>query len=149
MKLEDEIKQKTFPNEFSKASINILFTYSYVYVNIQRFLKKYGLTPEQYNVLRILRGHYPEPCTINTIQDRMLNKTSNASRLVDKLVAKKLVDRQQNAADRRHVDVIINKSGIQLLAELDKPVSELHKQIIHLTESEARFLNQLLDKLRG
>ncbi|MFN4299545.1 MAG: MarR family winged helix-turn-helix transcriptional regulator [Thermaurantimonas sp.] len=149
MKLEDEIKQKTFPNEFSKASINILFTYSYVYVNIQRFLKKYGLTPEQYNVLRILRGHYPEPCTINTIQDRMLNKTSNASRLVDKLVAKKLVDRQQNAADRRHVDVVINKSGIQLLAELDKPVSELHKQIVHLTESEARFLNQLLDKLRG
>ncbi|GCD77490.1 MarR family transcriptional regulator [Thermaurantimonas aggregans] len=149
MKLEDEIKQKTFPNEYSKASINILFTYSYVYVNIQRFLKKYGLTPEQYNVLRILRGHFPEPCTINTIQDRMLNKTSNASRLVDKLVAKKLVDRQQNAADRRHVDVIINKSGIQLLAELDKPVSELHKQIIHLTESEARFLNQLLDKLRG
>lgn len=149
MKLEDEIKQKSFPNEFSKASINILFTYSYVYVNIQRFLKKYGLTPEQYNVLRILRGHYPEPCTINTIQDRMLNKTSNASRLVDKLVAKKLVDRQQNAADRRHVDVIIAKSGIQLLAELDKPVTELHKQIIHLTESEARFLNQLLDKLRG
>ncbi|GCD80243.1 MarR family winged helix-turn-helix transcriptional regulator [Schleiferia thermophila] len=149
MRLEEEIKQKTFPNEFSKAVVNILYTYSYVYVNIQRFLKKYSLTPEQYNVLRILRGQYPEPCTINTIQDRMLNKTSNASRLVDKLVAKNLAERQLNASDRRQVDVILSKNGIQLLAELDKPVSELHKQIVQLPETEARYLNQLLDKLRG
>ncbi len=149
MKLEDEIKQKIFANEYSKTAINILYTYSYIYVNIQRFLKKYGLTPEQYNVLRILRGQYPEPCSINTIQERMLNKTSNASRLVDKLVAKNLVERQQNAADRRHVDVIISKPGFQLLANLDKPISELHRHIINLSESEARFLNQLLDKLRG
>lgn len=149
MRLEEEIKQKTFPNEFSKAVVNILYTYSYVYVNIQRFLKKYSLTPEQYNVLRILRGQYPEPCTINTIQDRMLNKTSNASRLVDKLVAKNLAERQLNASDRRQVDVILSKNGILLLAELDKPVSELHKQIVQLPETEARYLNQLLDKLRG
>lgn len=149
MKLEDEIKQKIFPNEYSKVSINILYTYSYIYLNIQRFLKQYSLTPEQYNVLRILRGQYPEPCSINTIQERMLNKTSNASRLVDKLVAKKLVDRQPNAEDRRHVNVLIAKSGLQLLGSLDKPISDLHKSIIKLTESEARFLNQMLDKLRG
>lgn len=149
MRLEEEIKQKTFPNEFSKVVVNILYTHSYIYVKIQRFLKNYSLTPEQYNVLRILRGQYPEPCTINTIQDRMLNKTSNASRLVDKLVAKNLAERHLNASDRRQVDVIISKNGIQLLAELDKPVAELHKQIVQLPETDARYLNFLLDKLRG
>jgi DNA-binding MarR family transcriptional regulator len=107
------------------------------------------LSPEQYNVLRILRGQQGKPATIAAIQDRMLNTMSNASRLVDKLKAKELVEREECPENRRKVDVLITEKGLRLLELLEPQVAALNKKVIHLDEAELIQLNGLLDKLRG
>ena len=112
-------------------------------------LKPHDLSPEQYNVLRILRGQNGVPTTVSSIQDRMLNKMSNASRLVEKLKTKDLVRRDECPTDRRQVDILITEKGLQLLAVLEKQVDESHKSFLHLSEEEVIQLNDLLDKLRG
>jgi len=114
-----------------------------------KLLKPFGLTTAQYNVLRILRGQYPKPATVNLIIERMLDKTSNASRIVDKLVLKKLTERKICNKDRRRVDVIITKKGLALLEDIDKPEDEWYSRIKILNKSEAMNLNFLLDKIRG
>jgi len=100
----------------------------------------------QFNLLRILRGQYPKPATINLLIERMLDKTSNASRLVDKLEAKNLVTRKQCPNDRRTVDVLITQAGLDLLSRMDE--EDIYQAINNLTEPEARQLNLLLDKIR-
>lgn len=92
MKIEDAIKQSKFKNEYEKLVVNILYTAGWIELEISRIFKEYGITIQQYNILRILRGQYPKPATINMLIDRMIDKMSNASRLVDKLLAKKLVE---------------------------------------------------------
>jgi DNA-binding MarR family transcriptional regulator len=149
MKLEEEIKQKKFKSEQQKALVNILFTANWINAMHGSFLKKYDLTPEQFNILRILRGQYPKPATVNLLIERMLNKMSNASRLVDKLLLKKLVLRSTCKEDRRAVDVLITRKGLDLLAELDKSEKEWLKEIHYLSNAEAKTVNDLLDKLRG
>src|SRR4051812_29759437 len=103
MKLEDEIKQKNFTSIYHKVNINILFTASWLSTQTARILKPYSITPQQYNVLRILRGQNANPASVGLIQERMLDKSSNASRLVDKLLEKKLIDRKTCPEDRRQV----------------------------------------------
>jgi DNA-binding MarR family transcriptional regulator len=149
MRLEEAIKQKFFTDEFTKAVVNVAYTQSWLYSGQQRFFKSFELTPEQYNVLRILRGRAPEASSVSLIQDRMLNKASNASRLVDKLKLKGLVDRSENELDRRQVDIKITEKGKTLLSKIDPLLAEFNKSKIGLPEPEARFLNQLLDKLRS
>jgi len=112
-------------------------------------LKPMDLSPEQYNVLRILRGQQGKPTTIAAIQDRMLNTMSNASRLVDKLKAKELVKRDECPENRRKVDVLITEKGLRLLEFLEPQIAALNKNVIHLGEQEVVLLNELLDKLRG
>lgn len=148
-KIEDAIQQKEFKNPFTKAVVNLLYTHSYLVTAQNGLLKPHDLSPEQYNVLRILRGQNGVPTTVSSIQDRMLNKMSNASRLVEKLKSKDLVKREECPSDRRQVDILITDKGLQLLEILEKQVDESHKNFLHLNEEEVNLLNDLLDKLRG
>lgn len=149
MRLEDEIQQKEFKDDYSKAIVNILFTQSYIVTKQNNLLKPYGLSPEQYNVLRILKGQNGNPITVSSIQDRMLNKMSNASRLVEKLKQKGLVRREECPADRRQVDIMITEKGIQLLNQLQEEILNQNNNLIHLNRQEVSQLNFLLDKLRS
>lgn len=149
MKLEKEIKQKKFQNEYQKAMVNILFTASWVGTIHSKYLKPHGISLQQYNILRILRGQHPNPVTINLLIDRMLDKMSNASRLVDKLKHKGLVKRKESKNDRRRVDVLITVKGLDLLSRTDKYIRNLDKAFGAITKSEAQNLNRILDKLRG
>lgn len=147
--LEEAIKQKEFKNPYNKLVVNILYTHSYLVSAQNGILKPFDLSPEQYNVLRILRGQNGVPTTVSSIQDRMLNKMSNASRLVDKLKAKELVVRGECPSDRRQVDIVITAKGLQVLDELQAYMEGFNNQVINLSEEEAVLLNTLLDKLRG
>lgn len=149
MKLEDEIKQKNFRNEYQKLAVNILLTGSWMSFRSYEMLKPFKLTTQQYNILRILRGQYPNPVTVNLLIERMMDKMSNASRIVDRLVAKKLVERKLKAEDRRCVDVIINEKGLKLLKKIEDSEVKFEGNFRTLSEKEAKKLNDLLDKLRG
>jgi DNA-binding MarR family transcriptional regulator len=150
MRIEEEIKQnKKFVNEYEKLLINILFTASWLESgNIQR-LKPFGISPQQYNVLRILRGSSPNPLMLSDISGRMIDKNSNATRLVEKLRLKNLVKREVCENNRRQVDIVITKKGLDLLADIDKEADTWFNSMKSLTKSEAEQLNEALDKLRS
>jgi DNA-binding MarR family transcriptional regulator len=148
-KIEDAIQQKEFKDQFNKAVVNLIYTHSYLVTAQSVLFKPHDLSPEQYNVLRILRGQNGTPTTVSSIQDRMLNKMSNASRLVEKLKLKGLVERNECPADRRQVDILITEKGLELLKTIEKQVEESNIQFIKLSNDEAVQLNYLLDKLRG
>lgn len=149
MKLEEEIRQSKFEDEFHKLGVNIIYTSNWLLSHHAKQLKKFGLSPEQYNLLRILRGQYPKAATVNLLIERMLNKMSNASRLVEKLKKKGWVDRTTSSVDRRSCDVLITKSGLHILELLDKEQSKLRLLMQTLSLSEAEKINQLLDKMRA
>jgi DNA-binding MarR family transcriptional regulator len=149
MKLEDEISQKKFRNEYHKAAVNLLFTFSWLRSYQEKIFKPRGITGQQFNILRILRGQHPKPANIKLIRERMLDRMSDCSRIVEKLRAKGLIERNICPADRRHVDVIITKKGLDLLSKLDLINEESDKFLSNLDEKEISQLNRLLDKLRG
>ncbi len=149
MELEKEIIQRKFHSEFQKAVVNILYTFGWLNGRLSRLLKSHRITLQQFNVLRILRGQHPDPASVNLLIERMLDKSSNASRLVERLRQKGLVQRLVSKNDRRQVDVFITKKGLNLLTKIDKPLNEFEKKTIQLSEKEAKVLNQTLDKLRG
>lgn len=149
VKLEDEIKQqKPFVSELEKLVVNILYTASWVDgKNIQR-LKAFGLSPQQYNVLRILRGAYPKVTSLGYIASRMIDKNSNATRLVEKLKQKGLVEREVCVDNRRQVEILITQKGHDILAQIDNEGANWLDHFNHLTESELLTINTLLDKVR-
>lgn len=150
MRIEDEIQQKKFKSEYQKAHINILFTAAWLNQQNQQILKPLGISSQQFNILRILRGMHPQPASIKLLTERMIDKMSNASRLVDKLLSKDLVQRNESGADRRRVDVLITDKGLQLLEKASIAVEDsLHQEMAMLSEQEAARLNELLDQLRG
>jgi DNA-binding MarR family transcriptional regulator len=149
MSIETDIKQSKFRNAYHKMALNLIYTTSWLANSQACVLKPYDLTTQQYNVLRILRGQHPNPVRVNDIIERMLDKMSNASRLVDKLLAKGLVKRSECPSDRRAVDVVITAEGLQTLAELDTIQGEWEQKLQNVTEEEAEILSNLLDKLRG
>jgi DNA-binding MarR family transcriptional regulator len=149
MRIEDEIQQKEFKDPYNKAIVNLLFTQSYIVTKQNSLFKPFGLSPEQYNVLRILRGQEGNPITVSSIQDRMLNKMSNASRLVEKLKQKELVERNECPADRRQVDIVITAKGLALLNQLQEEIINQNRGLVQLDIEEVNQLNLLLDKLRG
>ena len=149
MRLEDEIKQSRFASEQSKASVNFLFTYHWLQGRIHTIFDGFEVTPQQYNILRILRGQYPTPCTIQLLKDRMLDKQPDVSRLVDRLVAKEWVERKVCQGDRRKMDVAITSSGLELLEQMHPSVQKIDDCFNMLTEGELNQLYVLLDKLRG
>ena len=149
MKLEEEISQKSFKTEFHKATVNLIYTYNWL-VNYQiELLRPYEITLQQFNILRILRGQYPNPTTIKLLKERMLDKMSDASRIVEKLRIKNLIDRKVCPHERRKVDVIITQKGLELLKEIDNHDDEVISKISSLNEHEVKRLNELLDKMRG
>ena len=149
MKLEEEIKQSKFRNEYHKLAVNIFYTYSWL-LNLQtQLFKKFKITSNQYNILRILRGQHPNPATINLLKDRMIDKMSDASRLVERLRKKGLVKRELCKNDRRRVDVVITDKGLKLLSDIDKLNDEYDSFFRNLSVTESKTLNDLLDKLRG
>lgn len=149
MGISEDIKQENFSSEFSKSIINIIYTNSWLNQKHLEVFKSQGLTTPQFNILRILRGQHPNPSTVNLLIDRMLDKSSNASRIVDKLEQKGLVVRKQCSNDRRAVDVFISDEGMKLLAVLDKKMSEMEGELRKLSEEECETLNTLLDKMRA
>lgn len=149
MGIEEEIKQKKFGNDYEKMAVNIMFTASWLESsNLKRF-KPYGITPQQYNVLRILRGSHPKKLMLFDIASRMIDKNSNATRLVEKLRLNGLVTREQCPDNRRQVDIAITVKGLELLAEIDKENENWHKMLKTLNHAECKQVNDLLDKLRG
>lgn len=149
MKLEEEIKQKKFKSEQQKLAINLVYTYNWINYNHQQWFKDKDITLQQYNVLRILRGQYPSVCNLKLIKERMLDRMSDASRIVEKLVSKDLVERKESPGDRRNVEIVITEKGLSLLGTLDF-LDEDYKQIFkNLSMAEIKTLNLLLDKARG
>lgn len=147
--IEREVKQEKFQSEFQKAAVNILFTGSWLYNLNATFLKAFDITPEQFNVLRILRGSHPRLMMLADITCRMIDKSSNATRLVEKLRVKGLVKREICKNNRRQVDISITDKGLNLLSKIDRSSDAWQAMLRNLTKGEAQQLNFLLDKLRG
>lgn len=148
MELEKEIAQKVFKSEQQKAMINLIFTYHWANNLMRQDFINYDITPQQFNILRILRGQFPNPSTINLLKERMLDKMCDASRMVDRLKQKDLIERCISKKDRRSVDIVISQKGLDLLSKIDKELDE-NKHMERLSIEEAKILNSLLDKLRG
>lgn len=150
MTIEQALKQeKPFPDEYRRLAVNVLYTREYLAARFNQRLKPYDATAEQFNVLRILRGRHPEAMAVKDIQERMIGRMSNTSRLVEKLRRKGLVERCACLHDRRAVEVSITPQGLERLTELEQAIEPVYRQCRTLSEEEAEQLNHLLDKLRG
>lgn len=149
MELEKEIVSDKFINNYHKSIVNIIYTYNWLTDKLKNRLDTHQITLQQFNLLRILRGQHPRPATINLLKERMLDKMSDASRIVKRLIQKGMVTRCTNSRDRRAVDILISQKGINLLKKLDTEMNGSDLLEGTLTEEEARQLNVLLDKLRG
>lgn len=147
MSIEKVVNQTKFRNEHHKMSINLIYTYNWVMEQYKKFFEKADLTPQQYNILRILRGAGHALSTLQ-IRQRMLDKMSDTSRIVDRLIKKELVEKAISKNDRRLVDVTISSKGLALLEQLDAFTNEIDSPLTSLSEEEAKTMNHLLDKLR-
>jgi DNA-binding MarR family transcriptional regulator len=149
MTLEEDLKQERFTNEYEKMVVNILFTGSWLAnLNAAR-LKPFGVTPEQYNVLRILRGSHPKPLMLADITCRMIDRSSNATRLVEKLRQKGFAKREICENNRRQVDISITVAGLEMLAKVDEGRDQWLERLKSITREEVEELNNMLDRLRG
>lgn len=148
--IEDAIQQSKFSSPDHRAQVNVIYTASWLNQLTGQALKPTGLSLQQFNILRILRGRGDEPSTIKLLTERMLDKMSNASRLVDKLKDKGYVERQECPTDRRRVDIHITELGLKIIGEASAAVEarRLHA-FSSLTDEESIQLSFLLDKLRG
>ncbi len=150
MKIEQEIQQPHFKSEHHKAHINILFTAAWLTQQVTQALKEYGISTQQFNILRILKGQYPNAVTVKLLRKRMIDKMSNASRLVEKLRQKELVERTECPKDRRRVDIVLTDKGMSLVNSATDAVNEQLKQYMEsISIEEAQIINELLDKMRG
>jgi DNA-binding MarR family transcriptional regulator len=149
MTLEKDISQRSFRNLNQKSIVNLIYTYNWVVEKIKEFLLAEDITLQQYNILRILRGSFPEPLSTLQIRDRMLDKMSDTSRIVDRLLMKGLVRKNTSKTDKRLVEVYITDEGKALLAKLDQQNEQMDNVIKGLSEEEMNVFNNLLDKIRG
>jgi DNA-binding MarR family transcriptional regulator len=149
MKLEEALKQtKPFKSEFQKLVLNIHYTSSCLNAALAEILKPFDLSPHQYNVLRILKGKYPESYCNQDITSRMIDKNSNATRIVDKLVLKKMVSRNACDEDRRQVLIKITDAGLAILDEIDHKLNADSIALTSITEEEAKLVNACLERIR-
>lgn len=149
MGLEKDIKQQHFTSENQKLIINLVFTNNWLTEKIRDFLSAEDITLQQFNILRILRGSDPQPLSTLVIRERMLDKMSDTSRIVDRLLLKGLVDKKTCPSDKRLVDISITEEGKKVLAKIDQNEKEMIAVIANLNEEEMKILNGLLDKMRG
>jgi len=147
MSIEKDIQQTKFRNEYQKTVVNIIYTYNWVTEKTKQIFERGVVTSQQYNILRILRGA-GKPLSTLQIRQRMLDKMSDTSRIVDRLVKKQLVQKVICKTDRRLVDVTITDAGLQLLEKLDSYNEEMDALLGNISEEEAKMLNHLLDKIR-
>lgn len=146
--IEKLISQKTFTSEYNKGLIGLIFVGNWIVSRHQQFFREFDITLQQYNILRILRGQHPKTANINMLKERMLDKMSDVSRLVERLRKAGLVERKSNELDRRAVDVHITDKGLALLRNVDEDLPKLEDSLKQsLTEAEAAQLNMLLDKI--
>ncbi|MBD1396996.1 MarR family transcriptional regulator [Pontibacter sp. JH31] len=149
MRLEEELRMNKFRSVFQKASLNLMFTGEWLMARVDSLLKPYDISSQQYNVLRILRGQQGKPLNLYAIQERMLNRMSNATRLVEKLRLKGLVTREQCEANRRKVEIAITEKGLQLLDKLDPMIEQMEEDTFKgVSRAEAGRLSDTLDALR-
>ncbi|MCB0643730.1 MAG: MarR family transcriptional regulator, partial [Phaeodactylibacter sp.] len=149
MKIEDEIKQRSFKSNYQKAQINIIFTAAWLNQEVSTLLRPYKLSWQQFNILRILRGMHPEPASVKLLTERMLDKMSNASLLVEKLKQKDMVDRTTCPEDRRRVEVCITDHGLEVLEKASAAIeTEMTAHMSRISDQEAELLSNLLDQLR-
>jgi len=149
MKLEQAIKQSAFGHG-QRLGLNLIYTFNWIKNHRKEYFSQFEITAQQYNVLRILRGRYPGVYSTSDIRDRMLDKMSDASRIVDRLLLKNLVKRNINRKDKRLVDVRISEKGIKILNSMDDTIEKhVQKPFENLTKKEQKTLDQLLDKMRG
>lgn len=151
MTLEKLLNVENFVDEYEKCTTNIYFTSSWIFSTRNRVMKECGLTVQQCNILRILSQHYPNPVTVNFLISRMMDKNSNASRIVDKLVSKNYAERVQSKTDRRAVDVVLTKIGKEKMTQEVEPIIReyFEKFKKSIPEPEVKELNRLLDKVRN
>lgn len=148
MKLEEAIKQRKFNSEAQKLSLNLLYTFLCLSSRHKEYFSKYDVTQQQYNVLRILRGSHPEPLSTSMIRERMLDKMSDVSRIVERLIKKGYAESKPCKRDKRLVDVFINQKGLNLLKKMDKTVVELADPFSCLNQKDQKIMNDYLDKIR-
>jgi DNA-binding MarR family transcriptional regulator len=147
MGIEQDIQQPNFRNEFQKMGINLLFTANWLNEQIGKMLSEEGVTQQQYNILRILRGS-ATPLSTLKIRERMLDKMSDTSRIVDRLIAKELVVKNTCEKDKRLVDITLSPKGLDLVDQLDQFNDRIDALLKGINESEAQMMNQILDKIR-
>jgi DNA-binding MarR family transcriptional regulator len=147
MGIEKDIQQTAFRNEYQKMGINLIFTANWLNEKVGKILSTEKITQQQYNILRILRGS-EAPLSTLKIRERMLDKMSDTSRIVDRLIAKELVEKSACQSDKRLVDITLSKKGLQLLEKLDQFDHQIDSILKGIDEKEANTLNQILDKLR-
>lgn len=148
MRLEDEIKQPRFKNNRQKAVINLIYSSGYLISFLSDKAKDFDITRQQYNVLRILKGQLPKSASVNLIKERMLDKMSDASRIVERLRLKGLVERAASMSDKRAVDITITPKGLKLLEDMDPAINTVDDLFQNFTEQELNTFNSLLDKMR-
>ena len=149
MKIEEEIKQSKFKSPHQKVAINLQFTANWLLATSNDFFKEFGITMQQFNILRILRGQNPNSISAAEIKQRMLDRNSDVSRLLDRLIDKELVTKTQCESDKRATDVKITAAGLKLLTKIDVRLDEIDSKVLNLTAKEANQLSDLLDKCRG
>ena len=147
MKLEDAIQSHNFKSENQKAGLHILFTAYQLKCKVSATLKPFDLTAEQYNVLRILKGKHPETMCVKDIAGRLIERSSNVPRIIDRLVAKKLVKRTQSKEDKRETMMALTEKGLALLESSSQQMNETFEGILRLNNEEAKTLNDLLEKV--
>jgi len=149
MNIESEIKSTIELNIITKTVINILYTSKYIENSFVSGLKPFDLSSQQYNVLRILRGQKGNPSNLSTLQERMIDKSSNTTRLVDKLIQKEFVNRQVCESNRRKVEIFITEKGLDLLKKLDPITEQENKKLIQkLSQEDLKTFNRILDTIR-
>lgn len=148
MGIEKDIQQSKFRNAHQKAAINLIYTVGWMRDKTKCIFEAEEITPQQFNILRILRGSFPQPLSTLQIRERMLEKMSDTSRIVDRLISKGLVKKVTCKTDRRLVDVVITDKGKKLLEKFDIKQDEIDGVLGKLSEKDANILSDLLDKIR-
>jgi len=145
--VEDVIQQKKFNDDYHRAYVGFAYLYNVIDYIQQKLFKEYDITPQQYNALRILRGQHPRPATVGLIKERMIDRNSDASRIVERLRKAELVERVTCENDRRAVDVVITEKGLSLLKKLDPIIHSINDPLKMLDKEEIAALNATLDKV--
>jgi len=149
LKLEEAIKQKRFESPQIEAMLNIMYTANWLMGEFRDVYKPFGITPQQYNVLRILRGKHPESINPSEIKEVMIDKNPDITRLCDRLLAMGLIGRSIDSDNRRKMNIVITDQGLHLLAQIQPLLTERQTQILHRSDINFELLSELLDELRG